>query len=358
MKTYSLLLSSCILLALSGCGQDKTEAAAPMVRPVKLAEVKDAAGERIRSFPAVVEATQDAALTFRVNGLLQELLVRPGYEVKEGQLLAKLDPKDFQLVHDQAKANFDLAKSEFSRMESLLAQKLVSPSQYDKAKAQLQIAEANFNTAETNLAYTELHAPFSGTVAKLYVERFENVVAKQTIMEVQGRSTIDLVIHVPEDIIAKVKRGTNYEPEVEFDAHPGQRYRVKIKEWDIRANESTHAYKVVFSMATPAQFNVLSGMTGMVYIDLSQVTTMEFGQLQIPNEALFSVPEQAQKNFVWVFDSASSQIHRREVSIGQVTSHGVVINSGLQPGEQVVAAGVGLLNEGQTVRPWQRERGL
>ena len=116
-------------LALSGCSKPASESMendGTLLRPVKVAQVAAGHPDRLRRFPAVVEATQSAELTFRVGGEITELSVRPGQIVNEGHVIAKLDPTDFKLAVEQAEARADLANAQFNRSERLLAERILS----------------------------------------------------------------------------------------------------------------------------------------------------------------------------------------------------------------------------------------
>lgn len=350
-----------LALPLLGCQKAAEQAPAEVIRPVKLHQVSDHQNQTIRQFPALVEPTENARLTFRVSGKLTELNVRPGQEVNKGQLLARLDATDFKLKVEQAQARYQLSKAQFDRANSLIGQKLVSQAMFDEAKAQLQVADADLKTSQTNLSYTEMLAPFSGTVSRSLVENHENVQAQQAVLELQLRDMVDVVIQVPEDVIALVKKDVSYQPEVVFDSYPAHKYKASIKEWDTRADPATNSFKVVFSMATPKEFNVLSGMTANVIADLSQFTRLPDTVLQVPATAVFAANDKnldSNERFVWVYQSATQQVERRAVTTGKLTSEGIEVLSGVAVGEQVVTAGTQQLQQGQKVRPWQRERGL
>ncbi|WP_213999834.1 efflux RND transporter periplasmic adaptor subunit [Arsukibacterium sp.] len=362
MRRYSsLLLLLCCGLLLSGCSEPVADNPEPLIRPVKLHLVGSDGGGAVRQFPAVVEPTVRANLTFRVTGKLVQLMARPGQQVQKGELLARLDDTDFTLKLDQARARYDLAQTQFTRAEQLIAQKLVSQAVFDEAKAQLQVAQADLSTAETALSYTRLQAPFAGIVSRLLVDNHENIAAQQPIMELQVRDQVDVVIQVPEDVISNVGKDFDYQPEVVFDSHPMYRYRARIREWDTRADPATNSFKVVFSMATPTEFNVLSGMTANVIAEVSKINAAYVDALFIPASAVF-LPDDAtlnsQQSYVWVYNPDTGLVERREITVSSLTSAGAAITSGLAVGEQVVSAGVHHLNEGQQVRPWVRERGL
>ncbi|KZN56999.1 hemolysin D [Pseudoalteromonas luteoviolacea CPMOR-2] len=353
------VLSTALLL---GACQDEvnTQAEPEQIRPVKLHTVNDPAAATLRHFPAVVVANQGSYLAFRVNGELVDFPILAGQEVKKGQLLAKLDPEDFELQFQQRKAQYELTALQLNRIESLFNKSTASKAEYDQALANKQVAESAYRIAQTNLANSELRAPFDGTVAKVFVKNFENIVAKQNILRLETRDRMDVVIQVPEKLVARVNKDLDYHPSVVFDGFPDKSYSLTIKEWDTQADPVTLTYKVVFSLPIPEDFNLLAGMTGHVYIDPSKVTNLAKKTLMVPTEAVFSSPNEKLEgnHYVWVYDTESGEVSMRHIKIGQMRQSGIEVQSGLQAGEIIVSAGVHHLKEGLKVRPWTKERGL
>ena len=296
MKLFRLCLLTTTLLSLIACSEPEQQVKEEPIRPVKLFNIGHDSQINIRSFPAEVVANQGSYLAFRVNGELIEFPVLAGEHVEKGDLLAKLDPEDFQLQFDERKARYELAKSQLRRIEQLFEKKITSQSELDQATANMQIAESAFKIAETNLEYSELRAPFAGTVAKVFVKNFENIQAKQNILRLETRDLMDVEIQVPEKIVARFKKGTDYHPTVKFDGFEDKEYTLDIKEWDTQADPATLTYKVVFSLPVPEDFNLLAGMTGRVLIDLSKVTRSQVAYTILPIESVFSDPQEAIKN--------------------------------------------------------------
>ncbi|WP_105189327.1 efflux RND transporter periplasmic adaptor subunit [Pseudoalteromonas sp. T1lg48] len=359
---HILSLTMLILYAaLFGCSDpvEQDEQPAP-IRPVKLITVGNSDESMMRSFPAEVVAHQGSYLAFRVNGELLEFPVLAGQQVEKGELLAKLDPQDFQLQYDERKARYDLATSQLERVQALFDKNIASRAELDQAVANARVAESAFNIAKTNLENSELRAPFAGTVAKVFVKNFENIQAKQNILRLETRDMMDVEIQVPEKLVARVNKDTLYQPTVVFDGFPDKAYKLTIKEYDTQADPATLTYKVVFSLPVPKDFNLLAGMTGHVYIDVSKITKDAKAWHKLPAEAVFSDPEQGTEgnSYVWVYNSETARVHKRAVVVGQLQRDGIEIRSGIESGEQVVAAGVHYLQEGMQVRPWQKERGL
>ncbi|KID55769.1 hemolysin D [Pseudoalteromonas luteoviolacea] len=354
-----LVLSSALLL---GACQDEVIQSPnqDLVRPVKLHTVSDPAAAAIRHFPAEVVANQGSYLAFRVNGELIDFPILAGQEVKKGQLLAKLDPEDFELQFQQRKAQYELATLQLNRIESLFNKSTASKAEYDQALANKQVTESAYRIAQTNLQNSELRAPFDGTVAKVFVKNFENIVAKQNILRLETRDRMDVVIQVPEKLVARVNKDLDYHPTVIFDGFPDKSYSLTIKEWDTQADPVTLTYKVVFSLPIPEDFNLFAGMTGHVYIDPSKVMNLQKSALLVPNEAVFSAQDEQIDNnhYVWVFNTNTNTVNKRRITLGEMRASSIEVLDGLKAGEVVVAAGVHHLKENLKVRPWTKERGL
>ncbi|WP_404343907.1 efflux RND transporter periplasmic adaptor subunit [Pseudoalteromonas mariniglutinosa] len=361
MKLAPVVLFITALCTLVACQDQRVETDRnDRIRPVKLIKIGDNSDVTIRSFPGEVVANQGSYLAFRVNGELLEFPALAGQHVEKGELLAKLDPEDFQLQYDERKARYELAKSQLQRIQKLFNKSIASQSELDQAIANKQVAESAAKIAKTNLDNTELRAPFSGTVAKVFVKNFENIQAKQNILRLETRDFMDVVIQVPEKLIARIDKEANYQPTVVFDGYPSKTYTLTIKEFDTQADPATLSYKVVFSLPVPDDFNLLAGMTGRVDIDLSKVTHSQQFYALLPVAAVFSEPTESQQDnsYVWLYDETTATVSKQVVEVGKLHRNGIEILSGVKQGQTVVAAGVHSLEDGMQVRPWQKERGL
>ncbi|MFU8785047.1 efflux RND transporter periplasmic adaptor subunit [Aliidiomarina sp.] len=360
----SITLTLAAALLLSACSEPQTDVAEPPLRPVKLITVGSEQASDIRRFPAVVAATQTADLTFRVGGELVEIPWRPGHEVAKDDLIAALDPTDYQLTAEQARARAELAQAQYDRIAQLANENIIPRSQFDEAKAELQVARANLNTAETNLSYTRLHAPFAGVIANLHVDLHENVGPQQPVITLHVDDMVDVSIQVPEQLFAQVRRDLTYQPDIIFESLPGQTFAGQVREWDRIADPATNTYRVVFTLPKPETGNILPGMSATVLIDRSLVLPDSTGAVQIPVSAVFTPPHTelaSNVRMVWVYQPAAGNqgsLSARQVTVGSASSSSITILDGLQFGEHIVIAGVHQLTEGQAVRPWVRERGL
>lgn len=346
---------------LTGCEKEEAEQKV-VIRPVKLFEVKDPQQQQLRYFPGKVTATEEAEISFRIPGQIDRIEINQGDDVTEGQVLAYLDDRDIRNELQDRQANYELAKIEFERANSLLKKKVVSQSSFDTASAKLKSAEAALKLSRDKLAYTTLTAPFSGRVAQTLAEAHQQVQAQQPVLILQSSDRLDISIQVPENIVSHVNKKTvnhDYKPMATFPGAPGKEFPVSYKEHATRMTPGTQSYEVIFTRAAPANMNILPGMTATVIIDLAKIigSPDQPGYVLVPISAI-SKNDVDNKTVVWRYDETTKKLQPVEVSAGRITEAGVQIMSGINPGDQIVTAGLSQLFNGMTVKPLRKERGL
>jgi RND family efflux transporter MFP subunit len=361
MRLLHLLLIP-ISMTLMACSQDVPEDVREAIRPVKIFQVQSSDASMMRKFPAQVHSAESAELAFRVSGELQRLPVATGKEVRQGDLLASLDPRDYQILVDDRKARYLLAKSQFQRTNDLFKRQQVSKAQFDQATAELDISNAALAAARSDLSYTQLKAPFSGQVSQRYVENHQPVSAGQKVMMLQVRNLLEVQMQIPESLMANLATDSeqNYQPEVEFEAIPGKRFLGSYKEHNAQADAATGSFTVTLTLARPPQLNLLPGMSASVHVDLNKILSNKISIVTIPSQAVFQTEIQAEGSSnaqVWVVQS-DMMLAARTIKVGRLTQSGIEVISGLQAGDKIVAAGVHQAHEGMHVRPWVQERGL
>ncbi len=365
-RIITLLSLLPLLISLVACG-DKEIIEKDDVRPIRAMEVADLEPFGGRWFPGQATATQEANMSFRVAGTVNLISVDLGDEVKQGDVIARLDPKDYQVELDNANAqlrraisDLELAKSEYARVARVFEKDpgAVSKSmvdtrkaQKDSAAAQVESARATVERASDNLRYTYLKAPYDGVVVEKFVEQFEDVQAKQEIIRVLDNSSIEFTVQVPETLMEHVDKIRSRGAYVVFDTYPGIQVPAKVKEIGKEASKTTRTYPVTLIMKQPEDFKILPGMAGKAKGD--QAATVEIAKevgmvgFDIPITATFS--DENKKTFVWVVDQSNNQVNKREVVLINLTEDGAMV-TGLEKGETIATAGANLLVEGQQVR--------
>lgn len=364
-KISAFLIFTQIILA-AGCSRPEPPAIPEVARPAKIFTVEGPDALMMRSFPGEVRASDVADLAFRVGGELIEFPANRGIEVKQGDLLARLDPADYQSAVNHARAEYDLSVAQFKRSAELIGRQLISQADYDQRLALMKVSEANLDRAQNNLDYTRLFAPFDGVVARRLAENYESVAPGQVILIIQTIKMIDVLVDVPESIIARVERTrSNRDPQpvqVRFGSDTDRTFTAHYKEHETEADVATLTYKVTFSLPVPDDLNVLPGMSATVTADLSRLYKEEAANVTlVPIEAVFSAEEKpldSEFKQVWVVDPETMRASRRDVIVGQLTGSKIAIREGLEEGEMIISAGVNAVEEGMWVRPMKRERGL
>jgi RND family efflux transporter MFP subunit len=338
-------------IVLASCGKnDSAPVQEEALRPVKTVTIASPGAGLRREFPGVVDAVQKADLSFRIAGKLQSISVKEGDEVEKDQLIAQLDKTDFNIRLGSVRADYERAEADFERAKSLVEKGHISRSDFDKLKAQESAAAAQLSSAQQDLIYTELRAPFSGLIARRYVENFEQVAANQSIVALQDISSLLVKIDLPESVMIRVKpEDKNRTLYAGFDAIPDKEFPLTFKEAATQADATNQTYEVTFAMPAPRERVILPGMTATVTVEL-HAGDESYAEVYVPAHA---VQEDREGRFVFVAESTDGEeavVRRRNVTIGRLTGRGMEIVSGLSAGDRVVTAGMSQLVEGKRVR--------
>ncbi|MBP6700404.1 MAG: efflux RND transporter periplasmic adaptor subunit [Halioglobus sp.] len=365
----AVIIGGLVLAGLVACGGTEQATPAPATRPVKVFLVEGGAAAAVRSFPGKVNASQRAELAFRVSGKLQEVLVKEGDLVQEGQVLARLDPTDYELVLEDRQARFDNSERNFKRGGELVKNGNISRLDFDRMEAEYRSATAALSQASKDLEYTILTAPFGGRIAQRGVENFEEVTARQTVIWLQNIDQLDIVIDLPESLVRSIRGdvstdGTDGAGHIKpapratarFEGRGDQAFVLQPKEVSTRADPQTQTFRATLTMPAPTTFTVLPGMTATVSLDLSDLVSGNSVKW-VPARAVQA--DSALDARVWLLDPVSMTVSSRKVSIGRLSGSMIEITDGLVGGEEIVAVGAPYLAEGMRVtRMAEREQAV
>lgn len=343
-----------ILLVFGGCRDKEEKKVVEIVKPVKFITVQAGQKNLAMSLPGRVRAARRSELSFKVSGDLSKLPIEEGQVIKKGALVAQLLPRDFQTAVNEAKARELEAEQQYRRYKELYAKKQVSKADFDRYRAARDVARARLEDAQNALKDTRLIAPFDGVIAKRYVENFEKVQAKEPIAFLQLIEQLEILIDVPELMMARFQSSEGVQTIASFESIPGKNFPLIVKEYSTEADPATQTYQVVLIMDQPEEANILPGMTAKVTAQGSD-TTGEVISILIPAIAVLNDPDG--KNYVWLLDQETMTPKKTLVSIKQLEgTDKIYITEGLQGGEQLITAGVTQLREGMKVRPWEGQR--
>ena len=348
MKPGFLVLVFLALLACSQAGEDRPDE----IRPVRVVKVGMSEGARHIEYPGEVRARHETRLAFRVSGKVIQRLVEVGSTVRPGQAIARMDDTDFELAAASARANVaslrlqrDLADADFKRFRELRQKNFISQAEYDRrasalatAEAQLAAARAQAEQAANAVRYATLYADVAGVVTAVEVEAGQVIAPGHVVVRVSRPGEKEVAFAVPESQRQLVEKSPALE--VSLSAVPGATWKAKLRELSPAADPATRMYAARATILGAGEAIEL-GMSAVV-----QLSATPEARIEVPIAALHSRGADPQ---VFVVEPQGT-VRAQKVRTGGISGERVVIESGLAPGDVVVAAGAQLLRAGQRVR--------
>ena len=352
MRTFLLpaaFIAASLLAACSKAPETKVEP----VRPVRVLTIGEASGARSVEFAADVRARHEIRLSFRVGGKIVERLVEVGASVRAGQPIARLDVSDLALAAASAKAQAasveterDLAAADLKRYRDLREKNFISQADFDRrnstlvaAAARLEAAQAVHRQSANQASYAVLAADSAGVITGLDVEAGQVVAAGQTVARLARRGEMEVAFAVPEAQRGLVEGAADFT--VTLSALPGKSLKAKLRELSPAADPVTRTYAVRATLKDAGD-DVELGMSAKVAVSATGAAP----RIEVPVAALYSRGDQPQ---VFLVDK-DGIVRVQPVKTRGISDERVAIESGLKPGDVVVAAGAALLREGQRVR--------
>ena len=349
----------CTLLALSltGCGQDEAKLPDIPPRAIKHMTIGQIAGKDSRLLAGVVKAGTSSNVAFEIKGRIVQLEAKVGDVVKDGQLLARLDPKPYelevekaQLTLEQAKASLVDAQQKYSQTKQLWDKRFSTRTAFDTATATLRNAQAQVGIAKSQLALrerdltkTRLLAPFSGSISERKVEVFEEITPGQVIFAVQTQEENKVEVSVPDRLIQFVRVGLDVK--VLFPAFKDVEAEGVVTEVSPQAGDASSFPVIVRLKTTPS--NIRSGMSAEVRFRFETEATGK--AFTVPLAAL--KPSTKDNNaLVYVFDKGAGVVRERSVRVVGVNGNEPQIIGELKAGDIIAIAGVGHMFDGMKVR--------
>lgn len=350
------LIAPLVLSALALAGCSKPAPTEEPLRAVKLVTVAGTGLETGAEYAGEVRARVESRLGFRVPGKLTRRAVEVGQRVARGQLLAQLDPQDYRLAADAARAQVaaaqtqrDLAAADARRYRELRDQNFISGAELERREAALKAAQASLEQAQAQLAaqgnqatYTDLVADAAGVVTAVEAEPGQVVSAGSPVVRLAHDGPRDVVFSVPEDRHGAFRPGLAVQVRSWSGGSP---QRAVVRERAASADPVTRTFQV--KVALPPAAALALGTTAYVALPAGAGSAAAAGPvIKLPTSAL---RQEGGRSAVWVLDVASMTVRSRAVEVGGADQNEVVVVAGLKPGEEVVVAGVHVLAQGQKV---------
>ena len=345
--------ASLFAVALLGACTEAAEKKPEDVRTVRALKVGAADGARRIEYAGEVRPRHETRLAFRVPGKITERLVEVGGTVKAGQPVARLDAADLALAEKSAAAQLasvqaerDLAEADYRRYADLRAKNFISQAEYDRrrnafatAESRLEAARAQHRQAANQAAYALLVADTSGVITAIEAEAGQVVAAGQTVARLARPGEKEVAFAVPESQRELLEKPA--EIEVSLNARAGKSWKARLRELSPVADPATRTYTARATILGAGD-DVELGMSARAVLALEPGAK----RIEVPLSALYSRGDTPQVFVV----GADSTVQPRNIRTGGIQGERIVVESGLNPGDVIVAAGAQLLRPGQKVR--------
>ena len=363
-RHYLFLFLICGIL-IASCSDKKNDAASlqqvPPPTPVTIAEVTSTDAVYYDEYPATIIALDQINITSQVTGYVTAIHFKDGQKVKKGELLYSIDQQIYQANLQQAlanlqlqQANMDKASKDADRYHELDKHDAVAKQQVDYADAALEVskkqvaaAKANVASLQSNVQFSSIQSPLSGTIGISQVKQGTLVTAGNTVLNTVSTDNpmaVDFTVDQKEIYsFAKMKEeGTSPKDSVFTiafgdDVYP---YPGKIGLIDRAVDPQTGTLKI--RLIFPNDKSMLKpGMNTTVRVK----NTASKNATIIPYEA---ITEQLGEFYVYVVGD-SSRVTQRKVDLGTQIKDNIIIKDGLKAGEKIVVKGVQKLHQGSIV---------
>ena len=303
-----------------------------------------------------------AAVSFLVSGKVIFVGPREGDYVKTGQILATIDPTDYQLAltaatkqADMARIAFERAEDEHRRMKMLYDSNSLAPNDYEKFKAafnstgqQYEQAVASEKLSRKHLTDATLSAPTSGYIAKRLIEPGNTAAQGHPVFEIVQMDPVEVNVGVPETDVHLVRIGQK--AAIKIPALPGKSFEGTVRIINVSADPGTRTYMTRITVANP-EHSLRVGMVAEATIRGDRTVSMA----TLPGDAVVRDPQGATQVFVYYPDQ--KRVYTKRVEIGAVANRDVEIKSGLSGDELIVVAGQARLRNGLVVSATEQTGG-
>jgi RND family efflux transporter MFP subunit len=336
-------------IVLSGCKPE--EQPPPPPRTARVIEAQPAPLMLSAEGSGTIDSRTTTTVGFLVAGRMNARKVDVGSKVTVDEILATIDPTDFQNQLDAAKSQVDAAEASVAQTSAeeaakrqLLKEGFTTQSEYNDAlrafqtaQADLASAQANLRLAQDQLKYTTLTSPVAGVITRTGADPGQVVEAGQMIVEIADDSALDAVFSVPAQIANLAKIGGKVS--IWLQQNPDIKVTGSVRQISPNADPTTGTYTVKVALENPPPDMRLGSLVR------GRAEQLGSDVVSIPPTALVQTGDEPQ---VWIV-SADGKVHLTPVTVARYDTDAVLISKGIAEGDLVVVAGVNSLAEGQVV---------
>ena len=308
---------------------EKMEAVATERPPVNvvLLDVNPTTLEDRINLPGVIEPWEKLSVLSKIHGTVIKVEVSEGDKVTKGQAIARIDPADFRIAVDSARASYELAEANYKRLASLFEQEIIAKAEIDKLKAQVKTSKAALENAELMLARCTITAPISGVIRRLDAKEGLLLGVSDPVAEILQVDRVKAVVGIPESDVALVKNIK----EVHLTIQALDNKEVVGRHHFLASSPENGARLYRLELSIDNEDNLI--MPGM-FVRAQLVKRVIHDAVAVP---LFTVIKSEDQKFVFVEKDGVAK--KQPVELGIMEDWLVQITKGLSPGNRVVIEG-------------------
>lgn len=314
-------------LALGGCKHAAPEQTSAPPIAVQVMVTDTVSGNMTRTYVGEVEENLSVAASFPTGGRVERVYVREGDRVREGQTLVVVNSATAQNAYNSAKATLQQAEDAYNRLKKVYEQGSLAEVKWVEMQTTLEKARSMEQIARKQLDDCTLKAPISGVVGACNAKAGGSLLPGEPAVTLLDMGSVSVTFSVPESEIGSVKVGE--EAYVLVPALNNKLLTGKITERSMTASKVSHSYQVKIAFANPDK-SLLPGMVCKVMLD--QPDNQGF---VVPAKCVQTRPEGLS---VWVVENGRAQ--HRLITSSQFVANGVLVTSGLQPGDTIITEGL------------------
>ncbi|MDC6383844.1 efflux RND transporter periplasmic adaptor subunit [Flagellimonas taeanensis] len=359
MKNTTIYKNAFIALALgvtlASCGSDKEQKQdSGSAVSVTVAEVETGDSNTILAGSGQINALNNATLSTRMMGYVESLPVKIGQKVKKGDLLISINNVDLRAKKAQVEASiteatvaFNNAKKDYERFQNLFRESSASQKElddmtarYEMAKARLESANQMKNEVNSQFAYANIRAPFSGVVTNTYIEEGDMANPGVPLVSVESPGGFEVVAKVAENNITGIQVGTKALVQVKaLDTI----VTGKVTELSASAQNTGGQYLMKVQL-DKTDAKILSGMYATVRLETDKASD-EKTMVTVPSKALI---QKGQLSGIYTLGQDNVAL-LRWLRLGETYGDEVEVLSGLSKGETYIVSAQGKLYNGAKV---------
>ena len=323
-----------ILVGLISLSCAQSQQALPVV---SVAEVKQEVFQPVLRVPGNINAINGANLSLESSGVITDIYVVSGQEVKKGDLLIDLDNSSEKAAYDASVTTVEFAEIEFKRQKSLFEQGVVSAETFESSQTQLANALSAMVSAKVALEHRSLLAPYDGRAGIIQLSVGEYVSAGTSLVSLLDLTKMRVDFSVSQEMYTKMKTGLSFDIKNPINNKTGEVIAISPV---VDSASGQTAIQGVFDNIDPM---LPSGLLVDVNINLEKLPD----QLLIPASA---VSYSLSGDYVYVVDDIETangkkvgKVTQVIVDLGRIGNDNIIIKSGLKAGQIIVSAGANKL---------------